>query len=679
MHVMADPSFSKNPVKQSYLLFLLSVVTFSCKNTGNVADNPVIVNDLLAKASILADQHTEKEAFSFIDAGFSKIKKPGTGDRWRKYRFKYKTAFQTARLNNDSVELKIANNYVDSMLDVISTEQIRQKYPDEYSKTLFSKGDLLLEAGKYDEAYKTFYKGKLFAEKRGDSCSRAFFNSRFALLNYRQQKYRKAATLFIQTFKNQKTCALDFDSFAAAQGAIDNAGLSYHHLGLIDSALICYNATISYTDNNATRFPDKARFIKDIRGLNYGYIGEIYLERGDLSKGETLIKKNIECNGHGGNEGKTTQIMQLKLARAYLEAGHLNDAGKMTAAIRSSLDTLPNPRAEMEWQQLNWRYYNALKLEREARPYLVTYLKMKDSTDAKARKFNTVDADNGFQRLQNEYELDILKKKNELSNLYLLAALGFTILPILIIFLILRSWRLSKRNNIMLKKALASLEQSQQENTRMMQIVAHDLRNPIGAIATIAGMMLEQHRPEDDRMMLEMIKTSGQNSLILVSDLLQVHTRAEELKKEPADLYSMLHYCIELLHHKADAKAQKMVLQASHITAPVNREKFWRVISNLISNAIKFSPTGAVITIKLQEMPQHVLISVEDHGIGIPDEMKDKIFDMFTLAKRSGTAGEQAFGLGLAISKQIIEAHGGRIWFETLPGNGTTFYVELPA
>ncbi|HEY9197579.1 MAG TPA: ATP-binding protein [Mucilaginibacter sp.] len=77
-------------------------------------------------------------------------------------------------------------------------------------------------------------------------------------------------------------------------------------------------------------------------------------------------------------------------------------------------------------------------------------------------------------------------------------------------------------------------------------------------------------------------------------------------------------------------------------------------------------------------MPRHVLISVEDHGIGIPDEMKDKIFDMFTQAKRSGTAGEQAFGLGLAISKQIIEAHSGRIWFESLPGNGTTFYVELP-
>jgi len=73
-----------------------------------------------------------------------------------------------------------------------------------------------------------------------------------------------------------------------------------------------------------------------------------------------------------------------------------------------------------------------------------------------------------------------------------------------------------------------------------------------------------------------------------------------------------------------------------------------------------------------------VRISVKDHGIGIPPEMKDKIFDMFTEAKRSGTAGEQSFGLGLAISKQIVEAHGGRIWFESRQGKGTTFFIDLP-
>jgi signal transduction histidine kinase len=104
----------------------------------------------------------------------------------------------------------------------------------------------------------------------------------------------------------------------------------------------------------------------------------------------------------------------------------------------------------------------------------------------------------------------------------------------------------------------------------------------------------------------------------------------------------------------------------------------WRVVSNLIANAIKFSPTGAIINVVMKVDAGHVLIAVEDYGIGVPEEMKDKIFDMYTEAKRPGTAGEQPFGLGLAISKQIVEAHNGRIWFVSRPGNGTTFFVQLP-
>lgn len=81
----------------------------------------------------------------------------------------------------------------------------------------------------------------------------------------------------------------------------------------------------------------------------------------------------------------------------------------------------------------------------------------------------------------------------------------------------------------------------------------------------------------------------------------------------------------------------------------------------------------------MKPAPDAVTISVSDQGIGIPPEMKDKIFDMFTEAKRIGTKGEQPFGMGLAIAKQIVEAHGGIIWCESVPGIGTTFYVELPS
>ena len=109
----------------------------------------------------------------------------------------------------------------------------------------------------------------------------------------------------------------------------------------------------------------------------------------------------------------------------------------------------------------------------------------------------------------------------------------------------------------------------------------------------------------------------------------------------------------------------------------ISREKIWRVISNLISNAIKFSAKGSVISVSIKDLKSDVEIAVKDQGIGIPEGMQTKVFNMFTEAKRPGTAGEKSFGMGLSISKQIIDNHDGKIWLESKSGKGSTFYIRL--
>lgn len=238
--------------------------------------------------------------------------------------------------------------------------------------------------------------------------------------------------------------------------------------------------------------------------------------------------------------------------------------------------------------------------------------------------------------------------------------------------------KISEQNNNM-QQTLTALQESQEENTRMMKIVAHDLRNPIGAITSIASLLLEEeHHTTDDRTMIDLIKISGENSLELTKSLLLTNIREEELKKEKIDIYQLLHYCVDLLKFKAQEKKQRIRLKATHVILSINREKIWRVLSNLLTNAIKFSPNEADIYVYLEEKPNEVIVAVKDSGIGISDETHDKIFQMFTESRKSGTAGEQSFGLGLAISKQIVEAHKGRIWYESKLGSGTTFFVALP-
>jgi len=104
----------------------------------------------------------------------------------------------------------------------------------------------------------------------------------------------------------------------------------------------------------------------------------------------------------------------------------------------------------------------------------------------------------------------------------------------------------------------------------------------------------------------------------------------------------------------------------------------WRVISNIVNNAIKFSPEQSVIDIKLKRKEHSVLLSVHDTGIGIPKALQDKIFNMSPEVSRTGTIGEESYGLGLSISQKIIEEHQGKIWFESTDGKGSVFYVELP-
>jgi two-component system sensor histidine kinase VicK len=106
--------------------------------------------------------------------------------------------------------------------------------------------------------------------------------------------------------------------------------------------------------------------------------------------------------------------------------------------------------------------------------------------------------------------------------------------------------------------------------------------------------------------------------------------------------------------------------------------KLMQAVNNLISNAIKFTPKGGIITVCLTDKDKTVLITVADNGIGIPQKYHDTLFDKFTRARRPGLNGEPTTGLGMSIIKTIVEWHRGQIWFESEENKGSTFYIEIP-
>lgn len=256
-------------------------------------------------------------------------------------------------------------------------------------------------------------------------------------------------------------------------------------------------------------------------------------------------------------------------------------------------------------------------------------------------------------------------------------------LPMLIFILCLFYLKHGYLNyQLKLEKAFQELAAAKEQKERILNAVAHDLRSPISSIAGITKLILmDDNLTSEQRELLQLAEHSSSNTIGLINDLLQTNLKeVHAYKFVKADLNEVLHQSVRLLEFNASDK--KIQLQTEmiteHLFALIDPDKIDRVVTNLVNNAIKFSNPNSVINISLSRQQDEAVIAVKDHGIGIPEDKKEKVFDSFTEAKRKGTSGETSFGLGLSICKQIIEVHKGKIQLESKEGAGSSFYVYLP-
>jgi signal transduction histidine kinase len=181
---------------------------------------------------------------------------------------------------------------------------------------------------------------------------------------------------------------------------------------------------------------------------------------------------------------------------------------------------------------------------------------------------------------------------------------------------------------------------------------------------------------------IRLIDTSGKRCLQLITELLDTDfdVREQTLQKASVDVNALLQQTVQLLAYRANEKQQRLIATDAKLPdIQADKEKLARVLDNLVVNAIKFSPQNATIELHAEMKPKELVISVHDTGVGIPPDMATLLFEPFVNSvRRKGTAGEQSFGLGLYICRQIVEAHNGRIWFESQPGKGSIFFIALP-
>jgi len=223
--------------------------------------------------------------------------------------------------------------------------------------------------------------------------------------------------------------------------------------------------------------------------------------------------------------------------------------------------------------------------------------------------------------------------------------------------------------------------------TEFISTVSHELRTPLtsirGSLGLICGGAVD---PATDKA-YELIKIAHNNCdrlVFLINDILDMEKiAANGLQYDIGrhNLRSLINRCIDENQSYADEYkvCYRLAADDKNFEADIDSHRFMQVIANLLSNAAKFSNANDVVDIRLLEKDGEYLIQVQDYGEGIPDTFKETIWSKFTQADASTTRRKGGTGLGLTISRALVLAMGGKIWFESTLGEGTTFIISLPA
>lgn len=243
-----------------------------------------------------------------------------------------------------------------------------------------------------------------------------------------------------------------------------------------------------------------------------------------------------------------------------------------------------------------------------------------------------------------------------------------------------------KKSYIAVIYDITDIKKMQKIKSEFVSTVSHELRTPLTAINGSLSLMKSGIFGEMSKEVMDLVNIADNNGhrlLELINDILdieKIESNKLNFKLEDHDLISVINESVELNLPYSREFGVKLIFENTleKLNIFIDRSRIIQVLTNLISNAVKFSHQNEIVYIKVEFIKDYVRVSVIDKGIGVSAENKDKLFQKFTQLDSSDTRKRGGTGLGLSISKAIIDKHNGNIGFDSILNEGSTFYFEIP-